>query len=68
VQCNQSEESIGGEVKSIRRIKRGRSAIKQKNQKGRSAMQSIRRIIRGECNSNRSVGREEERQTNRRKQ
>jgi len=41
VQCNQSEESRGGEVQSIRRIKRREkcNAIKL-IKRGRSAMQS----------------------------
>jgi len=39
----QSEESKGGEMQSIGRIKRGRSAINQKNQKGEKC-NAIRRM------------------------
>jgi len=44
--CNQKNQKRR-EMQSIRRTKRMRGAINHKNQKGRSAMQSIRKIKRG---------------------
>jgi len=43
VQCNQSEESIWGEVQSIRRIKRGEkcNTINQKISRGRRGRSAI---------------------------
>jgi len=40
VRKNQSQKSIEGEVQSIRRIKKGSSAISQNNQKGEKFNQS----------------------------